>query len=226
MKYELLESVPASRAAKKYNPSGKVPILLEWEKQSYEASLSGNETAVPSFVLTESIAINNYLAEICNSSLVPASGRERAKYDAAIAFIMSEIDGQTLWTYRKHVQLGKHFGYVPEIEKPVKDHFDRMNRLVSDQLKESEGEYLLGEKFSAVDILYVHCLVWGRMYGWDDGYQKHVVDYVQLCESRSAYLEANRIRRSLSSATKGETKTGKRRGELLEGQCRTSSSKL
>jgi glutathione S-transferase len=197
--YGLHEEMPQSRGVKKHNPSGKVPILLEYERQGF-ISL---EDSKPSFVLAESVAINNYLGDTFQSTLVPKSGRERAIYDQTILFLLSEIDGQALWMYRKHVHLAKFFGHVPEIEKPCKEHFERMNKLVSDQLINSEGVYLLGKQFTAADILYVHCLSWAKTYGWHKSYSEHLLAYLDRCKQRPAYLKTVAIRENAKQKQQG-----------------------
>mmetsp|Transcript_6942 Transcript_6942/g.9015 ORF Transcript_6942/g.9015 Transcript_6942/m.9015 type:complete len:232 (+) Transcript_6942:84-779(+) len=197
IQYTLHESMPSSAAVKKHNPSGKVPVLLEYEDQ--QSSLL--EDSRPSFVLAESAAINTYLGESFGSNIIPGSAREKALYDQTILFILSEIDGQALWTYRKHAELGKYFGHLPEIEEPCKAHFEKMNKLMSDQLEDSGGPYLLGKDFTAADILYVHCLGWAKSYDWHHSYSERLLDYVTLCLQRPGYQKAKAIRDDTTKRT-------------------------
>jgi glutathione S-transferase len=159
--YEHVDAQPVSRRVKKFNPSGKVPVLLEYEDRSI--STSNNDQ--PSFVLTESVAINTYLGDcydVHKLALVPAVGtRERAIYDATVCSILSELDAQSLWIHRKHEGMGQYFGYIPDAVEHAAQHFQRMNGQVAQQVVTSGGPYLLGAKFTAADILYVHCALTG-----------------------------------------------------------------
>jgi Glutathione S-transferase, N-terminal domain len=88
--YQILDNHdPGTESVKRYNPSGKVPVLLEYNN-------SGAKDAEPCFILTESTAINTYLGDCFpESGLVPprpAGGgdgssdtstlRDRARYDS------------------------------------------------------------------------------------------------------------------------------------------------
>ena len=191
--YKLHESMPSTSNVTSFNPSGKVPVLLEFDDKAPSENDSLKDL-MPSFVLAESAAINTYLGESLSSSLVPNGPREKALYDQTIHFIMSEIDGQALWMYRKHVHLGKIFGFIPEIKESSKKHFHRMNRLMVEQLKTSKGDFLLGREFTAADILYVNCLNWAKSYEWDEYYTDDLEDYISRCQERPAYQRAKEIR--------------------------------
>jgi glutathione S-transferase len=72
--------------------------------------------------------------------------------------------------------------------------------------------YLMGNAFTAVDILYVHCLDWSRAIGWESTWasmesdqdsedNEHVTTpyltlqaYVQRCHDRPAYQRAKQLR--------------------------------
>ena len=66
---------------------------------------------------------------------------------------------------------------------------------------ESPGPYLLGARFSAADILLVHCCDWaeiigGEWAGWaaepgadDDGFDA-LRGYLRTCRARGAYVRA------------------------------------
>jgi glutathione S-transferase len=180
--YEHSTVAPWSDEIKLYHPMGKVPALVVDD----------------TFSLYESAAINTYLGDAFSArkKLVPSCpSHERAKYDQTILYIMTEIDAQALWIHRKHAALGKVFGDIPEAVQAAKTQFTKANRSLSHQLK----PYLLGEEFSAADILYVHCLNWAIAIGWDDtwegddGMATRLVEYLSRCRSRPAYQETIRI---------------------------------
>lgn len=186
IKYELFPEKPHGSSVNEYNPTGKVPVLLEYL----------DDPKKPIFVLTESAAINTYLGDqFPDSGLVPKPGtKERAHYDETILFVLSEIDAQSLWTFWKYVRMGQVFGHIPELEKGTKGHFEKMNKFLSNQLKNSKGDYLLGSSFTAADILYAHCLDWGISFGWKDGLDDVSMKYLEQIHQRPAYKRAKEIR--------------------------------
>jgi glutathione S-transferase len=186
--YEHVDAQPVSRRVKKFNPSGKVPVLLEYEDSSNAAG--SNEE--PSFVLTESVAINTYLGDcydVHKIDLVPAAGtRERAIYDATVCSILSELDAQSLGIHSKHERFGQYFGYIPDAVEHSEQHFQRMNEQIAGQVITSGGPYLLGAKFTAADILYVQCLDWASSIGWKtEQWPEHLAAYRSKCHERAAY---------------------------------------
>jgi glutathione S-transferase len=202
--YEHVDAQPVSRRVKKFNPSGKVPVLLEFDKNS--GSNSSNEE--PSLVLAESVAISTYLGDcydVHEMDLVPAVGtRERAIYDATICSILSELDAQSLWIHRKHEGMGQHFGYIPDAVEHAAQQFQRMNAQVAQQVVTSGGPYLLGANFTAADILYVHCLDWASSIGWKKQWPEHLAEYRAKCHERAAYQKVKSMRDTGKDARKEE----------------------
>ena len=244
--YKLHFTMPQTRGVKKFNPTGKVPVLIETTtncqrlEDAFLLSSTNSSSMGPSsknapFILAESVAINNYLGDkhqgSSNHGLVPKQGtRERALYDQTILFVLSELDAQALWMYRKHISLGRFFGHVPEMEESCQTQFRNMNQQVADQLKRNSlllssreeeegngtaaddndnGRYLLGSQFTAADILYVHCLDWAKVYGWDANYEPHVLAYLKRCKQRPAYQRARAIRDAAVEAQQQKQDTKK-----------------
>ena len=158
--YEILPALPASRKAREYNPSGKIPALVLTEPAPSLFDDSSNTPLLPTpTIVTESAVINTFLGDrYPESGLVPKHGTlQRLRYDQMVMTIMTELDASALWIHRKHIALGKHFGYVPEIEKPAEDQFERMNAIIMQQLRDSGGPFLLGRDFTAADICEWWC---------------------------------------------------------------------
>ena len=64
-----------------------------------------------------------------------------------------------------------------------------------------DGPYLLGESFSAADILLVHCMDWAESIGWGGLWQTadntrgetlagNLREYAERCRARPAYVKA------------------------------------
>ena len=182
----------------KYNPLGKVPILVEAD----------------GFSMFESCAINTFLGDKyrnANTSLVPPPGtNERGLYEQTISVLTTEMDAQGLWIHRKHEGMGEFFTFIPDAVAHARKYFHKTNRQLIQQLKETDGSYLLGSNFTAADISYVHCLEWSRSIGWDDKWKDdgEVVDYFKLCRSRPAFRKAHGMRKEELAAA-AQTKQSK-----------------
>jgi glutathione S-transferase len=182
--YENIPVRSASKAARKHVTTGKVPMLLEYDDENnYNDDDDASAYPKPSFVLSESSAIVTYLAMKYGKSsnggchtFVPSTWRdgdgwrERAIYDQTVACITNELDSQAV--------------------EHAKQQFDITNRHLTQQLH----PYLLGDSFSAVDILYVHCLDWSQAIGWDQDWPSHLQTYHQQSQNRPAYQKVRALR--------------------------------
>ena len=128
------------------NPAGKVPALQDDD-----------------VVITESGAIVTYLGDkFGNRELVPEPGTPlRGKYEQWCYFATTELE-QPLWT------MGKHKFAIPE-EHRVKEIFPTAGwefQKALDIFSRGLGDnpYILGDHFSAADILLTHTLFWGLMF--------------------------------------------------------------
>ena len=130
------------------NSQGKVPTLVDGDK-----------------VLTESVAIVNYIARLApESKLIPTSVSELARYDELSCFILAELE-QPLWSK------GKHLFALPE-EQRIAAMFDtaafewaKAVRSLDALLDDSE--FALGNQFSAIDILLAHTSNWAQRFEFD-----------------------------------------------------------
>ena len=137
--YELNPVAPRSEEARKYNPSGKIPALLD-----------GDE------VLTDSTAIMTYLADKHGSLTAPAGTPERARQDAMTFWLIDEFDA-VLWAAAKHSFIFPEELRVPEIKDSLKAEFERSAKTLSERL---EGPFLMGDQITLPDLLAVHCINW------------------------------------------------------------------
>lgn len=209
IEYQHLPIGPQSEEARKVNPLGKIPILIE------EEGGEGGENNGNLFTVYESSAIVTYLGDkfrstktttttssattVDSSTLVPVAGtRNRAIYDQTMSVLTSELDSQGLWIHHKHETLGEIFSYAPEAVRHARKYFHKTNRVLIQQLKDSDGSYLLGSNFTAVDIFYIHCLDWSKAIGWDDKWKTEpsMLEYIELCKQRPAYHRVKEIKRA------------------------------
>jgi glutathione S-transferase len=175
--YEIVPAKPQSEAARRLNPSGKVPCLVDGD-----------------FLLTDSAAICVYLAEKHpECGMASRDLRERARIDSWMHFIQSELEAP-LWNKMKH-----RFILREEMRCEVGPwcawEFSNAVRALDRRL---EGNaFALGERFTAVDVLIGHCGNWARS-GRFEIASAAVNDYLDRILARPARARA--LRREAESS--------------------------
>ena len=161
----------ASEDYLKINPAGKVPALRDGD-----------------LVLTESAAIVTYLGDkFPEKQLVPAAGTAaRAKYDQWCYFVLTELE-QPLWTKGKHTFIFPPDKRVPAVIETAQWEFQKALNILSKGLE--GNKYILGDSFSAADILIGHTLTWARTAKQPVEFQ-NVTDYAELILGREALQRA------------------------------------
>lgn len=143
--YQLIDFAKGDIQSPEYlaiNPAGKVPALRDEE-----------------LVLTESAAIVSYLGDKFGAtSLVPSAGtKARGRYEQWCYFALCELE-QPLWTITKHKFALPKAQRVAEIFPTASWEFQRALKLFSQGL--GEQQFILGDQFSAADILLAQTLFW------------------------------------------------------------------
>ncbi|KIN63123.1 Glutathione S-transferase family protein [Sulfitobacter noctilucicola] len=137
--YTQIAAGPRTPEAKKYNPLGKVPALLD-----------GDE------VLTDSVAITTYLGDKHGQLTAPAGTVARARQDAMTFWLIDEFDA-ILWAAAKHSFVFPEERRVPVIKDSLKAEFAHAADILADRL---DGPFLMGDQMTHADILAVHCINW------------------------------------------------------------------
>ena len=151
------------------NPLGQIPTLVDGDQ-----------------IVTESAAIALYLADrFPQAGLAPAL-EERHEYYQWAFFVGAAIEPHLLEFFLNTVRL-------PEGERSseragkAKESLDRVFGIVNDRL--AGREYLLGDKFSMVDVVLGSVLGWAQMMNLLQGYE-HVGAYSKRVHSRPAFQRA------------------------------------
>lgn len=230
--YMQIPCPPRTPAARKFHPMGKIPALLV-------SSTSDSDEGPAEFMVFESAAINTYLGSLQQEILLQqvASGTLsekqekqllvpkwnsplRREYDQWVCYIMSELDAQALWIHRKHEALGHVYGAIPEAVAAAYSQYARALFALGIDVfvrataaGRTKRQYLLGDTFSAADILFVHCLNWANSIEWtlekvaegiggeDQQCQekqeavKCLKEYAERCRARPGYERAVENRR-------------------------------
>ena len=145
VKVDLFKGEGRSPSYLAINPAGKVPALVDGD-----------------FILTESVAILNYLGEkFPESGLVPAFSRlrERGEFQRWCCFVLSELE-QPLWTIARHRFVLPQDKRVPAVLATAEWEFGVAARVLEGWLQ--DRDYAACGRFSAADILIAHTLGWAR----------------------------------------------------------------
>jgi glutathione S-transferase len=141
-------------------------------------------------VITESAAIVTYLSDAYgqpHNRLVPEALRPRAQCLEWCFFVISELDATSLYVMRRHGDLRHIYGDAPVANDAASAYFEKQMRSVERALHDGRP-YLLGDRFSAADILLSTCVGWAVRYGVPVATQ--VVGYNNRIMTRDAYLRA------------------------------------
>jgi glutathione S-transferase len=144
--YDLVAAAPRSDEAKQYNPTGKVPALLDSDD-----------------LLTDSVAIMQYLGDKHGGLTAPAGTVARARQDAMLFTLIDDFDA-ILWAAAKHSFIFPEDQRVPAIKDSLKAEFARAATAIADRL---EGPFLMGDAITVPDLLAVHCINWSIGAGFD-----------------------------------------------------------
>ena len=117
-------------------------------------------------VLTESAAIVTYLSDAYaqpHNRLMPTEPRARAQCLEWCFFVISELDATSLYVMRRHGDLGHIYGEAPIANTAAAAYFQQQMRTVERAVND-DPRYILGDRFSAADILLSTCITWAVRY--------------------------------------------------------------
>lgn len=137
--YEHIPHPPRSDEARTFNPTGKVPALVDGDA-----------------VLTDSMAILTYLGDKHGKLTAPAGTLARARQDAMTFWLVDEFDA-ILWAAAKHSFILPEDQRVPAIKDALKAEFSASATQLAARL---DGPFLMGDEITIPDILACHCLNW------------------------------------------------------------------
>ena len=148
------------------------PILPRTgETQTAEFTALNARQKVPvlqdgSLVLTESAAIVTYLSDAYgqpDNRLFPTGTQERARCLEWCFFVISELDATSLYVMRRHGDLRHIYGDAPLANEAAAAYFQKQMRTVERAL-DAGPHYILGDRFTAADILLSTCITWAVRY--------------------------------------------------------------
>jgi len=146
--YDILNVRPHSEVMNTYNPSGKVPALIDSHGDK-------------DIVIVDSGAICTYLADRHPDKKMSAEpgSAERAQIDSFLHFAQSELEAP-LWTKAKHRFVLPEELRVREISAACTYEFDLA--IASLEKRLGDGGFAVGARLTAADILLAHTGMWAR----------------------------------------------------------------
>jgi glutathione S-transferase len=138
----------------------------------------------------ESAAIVMYLADkYPDKKLAPPPGtKERAAYYQWMVYSMSELEpGVAMVSY--HTSMRPPERRIPAVAEEGRARFADSARVLTAHLQ--GRQYMLGEAFSAVDVMIAGVLGWGKVAGLLED-QPRLLEYFRLCASRDAAKRARK----------------------------------
>lgn len=154
------------------NPRHKIPVLTHG-----------------GLVLTESAAILTYLTEafpVPDHFHVPTDAAGRARLLEWCFFIMTELDANALYTIRRHGYLQDVYGEAPAAVAAAREYFGHQLDGMEERIT-GAGRFLMGERISVADILFMSCLDWARRY--EVPAPGYLAAYERRLGARTAYRE-------------------------------------
>ena len=143
-----------------------------------------------SLILTESAAIVTYLSDAYgrpDNRLFPTGTQERARCLEWCFFVISELDATSLYVIRRHGDLSHIYGEAPLANEAAAAYFQKQMRTVERTL-DAGPHYILGDRFTAADILLSTCVTWAMRYGVPMA--DSVLAYNRRVTARPAYARA------------------------------------
>jgi glutathione S-transferase len=162
------------------------PELLRWTRRGKLPFLEDGEVR-----LGESGAILFYLADRYRErgELAPAPGTPaRATFDDLALFILTELDATALYVVRRHEGLPGIYGEAPAACAAARAYFTRQVGELEARLADGRP-HLLGDAFSALDVLLVSCLGWAQFLRIPLG--EVLVTYLDAVSKRDAFTRAS-----------------------------------
>ncbi len=152
LEYETREILPRTEGMedpefKALNHRGKIPVLQHED-------LTIGESGAIVFYLAEKFRERHALAPVAGTS-------DRAVFDDLCFFTLMELDAP-LYVIRRHAGLPDLYGESPVAVKSAGEYFLRQAGVMERRLADGR-KFLLGDRFSAVDLLLATCLAWARV---------------------------------------------------------------
>lgn len=150
------------------SPAGAVPVLKDGD-----------------FVLSESLAINNYLARKAGAPIGPANDQEAALFEQWALYGMTTVEPHTLPILYAHVEKRAR---TAEGKAEIVGHIDKLRRPMAVlQTHLSPTGHMVGDRFTAADINMAEILRYAQPEAAFIAEYPAVDAWLKACQSRPAF---------------------------------------
>ena len=140
--YEIVKAKQHSETMRRYNPSGKVPALVDGD-----------------LVVTDSAAICAYLAEKhAEKGMGATTPAERAELNSWLFFAQCELEAP-LWNKLKHRMI---LSEDLRAEVGPWTAFEFAREIANFDTRLGDRQFAMGDRFTAADVILGHCGQWAR----------------------------------------------------------------
>lgn len=167
--YDHIPAAPHSEAVVRFNPPGKVPVLID--------------DGIP---ITDSTAILQYLADKHGALTHKAGTIGRARQDSLTQFLLDEFDA-ALWMAARHTFILPEAMRTGAIKESLKWEFGRSQKVLVARM--ADGPFLMGEMMTVPDLIATHCGIWAQFARFPVT-EPALSDYFTRMQARPAYLRA------------------------------------
>jgi len=141
--YEIIAAKPHSPELKAVSETGKIPALVDGDIHVFDSA-----------------SILVYLADKHGALTFPVGTAERARMQSVLNFVTDDIE-QPLWTAAKHSFILPENLRMLEALTPAL-HFEWTKALATLEGLLGDGPFIMGEKFTIVDIIAGHLGGWAK----------------------------------------------------------------
>lgn len=143
LEYRLNEARPRSPEVVALNPLGQVPVLTDGDA-----------------VLTDSLAMLYYLSDRAGALTYPPGTPERARMDARINFVLTEMEAP-IWLMSRHRFVLPEDQRAPGMREVAEPDFARGAARFATLI--GDDEFFGGDRFTIADIMAAHTIGWARV---------------------------------------------------------------
>nr|WP_111301491.1 glutathione S-transferase family protein [Paracoccus saliphilus] len=167
--YQHVPANPHSEGVAQFNPTGKVPVLID--------------DGTP---ITDSTAILTYLADRHGQLTHKAGTLDRARQDSLTQFLLDEFDA-ALWLAARHSFVLPEELRLSAIKNTLRWEFETSQKTLVHRM--ADGPFLMGDQMTVPDIILGHCLDWALAARFPIT-EPRLTEHLDRMRDRSAYGRA------------------------------------
>lgn len=176
VEYEIVATKPHSDELNAVSETGKIPALVDGDLHIFDSA-----------------AILSYLADKHGALTFPAGTPERVRLQSMLHFVLDDVE-QPLWSAAKHSFILPEELRMLEALTPSL-HFEWTKALKSLEKLLGDNEFVMGGKFTIVDIILGHLGGWGKAMKFPIP-EGALTDYFDRIRARDGWQKVAELRKA------------------------------